>query len=156
MMQAAACHLAHINWSVLRAPMGDPLVAEFVDATGRVNAIAERSPGFVWRHGDEDTAGRAAGWPMFTANPTMIASFSVWQGAEPFKTFVHKTVHSAFLRRGPEWFERGGAVGHALWFVPVGHIPSIDEARLRVETLAAEGPSEAVFTLSSVPEATVS
>ncbi|SMY07791.1 DUF3291 domain-containing protein [Flavimaricola marinus] len=144
-------HLAHFNWAALLAPTGDPLVAEFVDNTGRVNAIAERSAGFVWRHGDEDVAGRRIGWPLFTEAPTMIASFSVWESPEAFKAFVYKTVHGAFLRRGAEWFERGGSVNYALWWVPEGHIPSIEEARDRVEQLRAHGPSEAVFTLATLP-----
>lgn len=46
-------HLAHFNWATLKAPVGDPRVAPFVDAVPKVNALAERSPGFVWRSGEE-------------------------------------------------------------------------------------------------------
>jgi len=46
-------NLAHFNWATLRAPVGDPAVAPFVDAFGRVNDRAEAMPGFVWRSGDE-------------------------------------------------------------------------------------------------------
>ena len=144
-------HLAHFNWSVLRGPRGTPVVAEFYDAVDRVNAIAERSAGFVWRHGDEAGAGVSIGWPMFVEHPTMIASFSVWHGVDDFRQFVYKTVHGAFFKRGAEWFDHGLSTGHALWWVPEGHIPSIEEARAAVDRLAAEGPGDAVFTLSSAP-----
>jgi hypothetical protein len=153
MAQSDGQQLAHFNWALMRAPYDDPLVAEFANANERVNAIAERSPGFVWRHGDVETAGRAIGWPLFAEAPTMIASFSVWETPAALETFVHRTVHGAFVKRGAEWFERGGTFNHVLWWVEAGHVPGIGAARRSVERLMAEGPGAAVFTLSSVPEA---
>ena len=142
-----ARQLAHFNWGTLRAPIGDPAVAGFVDAVGRVNAIAERSPGFVWRHGAEDSAAVDAGWPLFATNRRVIASFSVWATATDFETFVYKTVHGAFLRRSAEWFEPGGAPNYVLWWVPVGQIPTIQEAQARVDGFLAEGASPDHFSL---------
>ena len=144
-------HVAHFNWATLRAPQGDPLVAEFFAAVGRVNAIAERSPGFVWRHGDEDVAGRAIGWSLFGGRSGVIASFSVWESEDALRAFVYKTVHGAFLRRGAEWFEAGGTFNHVLWAVEEGEIPGIAEARDRVALLEAEGPSARAWTLGLPP-----
>ena len=42
-------HLAQVNIGRLRAPVDDPLIAEFKDALDSINALADRSPGFVWR-----------------------------------------------------------------------------------------------------------
>jgi hypothetical protein len=42
-------HLAQINIARLRHPEGDPRVADFFANLDRVNAAAERMPGFVWR-----------------------------------------------------------------------------------------------------------
>ena len=44
-----AWHLAQLNVARLRAPLDDPLIADFVDNLERVNALGERSPGYVWR-----------------------------------------------------------------------------------------------------------
>ncbi len=144
-MIAEPRHLAHFNWGTLKAPVGDPLVAPFVNAVGRVNDKAERSPGFVWRSGGEAEQGHALGWPLFVDNPCVIASFSVWETPEVLRRFVYEAVHGAFLKRSSEWFLPGSGFNYALWWVPAGHIPDMAEARARVEQLLSDGPSEDVF-----------
>ena len=144
-----AQHLAHFNWGEMRGPLGSPEVAGFENAIAKVNEKAERSEGFVWRCGAEMDQASASGWPLFD-NPHIIASFSVWETPEAFRTFVYETVHGAFLRRSREWFVPGSGANYALWWVPVGHIPTIAEARERVEKLIAEGPSERVFTFAEL------
>lgn len=142
-------HMAHFNWSAMRAPAGDPLVAPFVDAIAKVNARAEAAPGFVWRCGREAEEGQRIGWELFTQNPTMIASFSVWQTPAAFGDFVFKTVHGAFLKRGGEWFLPGQGPRHVLWWVTPGHIPTIEEAREKVIALDRDGPTKAAFTFDT-------
>ncbi|MEM8980203.1 MAG: DUF3291 domain-containing protein [Pseudomonadota bacterium] len=144
-------HIAHFNWGRLKAPIGDPLVAEFVDNAARVNEIAERSDGFIWRDGGEGTSAWQIGWPLFTETPTMIASFSVWESPQQLWQFVHKTVHGQFLRRGADWFHASVSYNYALWWVEPGHQPDIYEARDRVEALRANGPSAEVFTFKEFP-----
>ena len=46
-------HLAEANVARLRAPLDDPTMAGLVRALDDVNWLAERSPGFVWRHRPE-------------------------------------------------------------------------------------------------------
>jgi Domain of unknown function (DUF3291) len=41
--------LAQINIGRLIAPIDDPKIAEFVANLEPINALADRSPGFVWR-----------------------------------------------------------------------------------------------------------
>ena len=144
-MSAPLPLLAHFNWATLRADEGDPLVAEFFDAADRVNALSERSAGFVWRHGDEMAAAKVIGWPLFTVSDRVIASFSVWESAAALEQFVYRTVHGAFFRRGKEWFEPGKGVNYALWTIPRGHIPKMAEARDRVEHMIAHGPTDHAF-----------
>jgi hypothetical protein len=42
-------YLAQINIALMKAPLDDPLMAGFAAALQEVNAVADRSPGFVWR-----------------------------------------------------------------------------------------------------------
>lgn len=147
---SAEHHIAHFNWATLRAPMGDPLVEPFVSAVPKVNALAERSPGFVWRHGEEQIAAAEAGWPLFRDTPRLIASFSVWETPEHLRDYVYKTVHGAFFKRADAWFEPDGLRGHLLWRVPVGHQPTMAEARGRFDAFAENGPTDEVFTFSEV------
>ena len=41
--------LAEINIAELKAPLDSPQLKDFVDNLDRMNALAEASPGFVWR-----------------------------------------------------------------------------------------------------------
>src|SRR5579864_2110665 len=41
--------LAQLNIGIIRGPMDSPVMAEFAANLERINALAERSPGFVWR-----------------------------------------------------------------------------------------------------------
>lgn len=141
-------HVAHFSWATLRAEVGDPRVAPFVDAVGRVNALAERSPGFVWRSGDEDRLARQAGWPMFKESTRVIASFSVWETPQHLHDFVYRKVHGAFLRRREEWFEPTKASGFVLWWVTPGHVPTIAEARRHVDAYRLNGASAEAFDFS--------
>lgn len=138
-------HLAHFNWATLVADLGDARVAPFVRAIDKVNAVAQRSPGYVWNSGQEMSEGTRIGWPLFTQNPRLIASFSVWETPDHFRDYVYKTVHGAFFRRGPEWFEADETRGYVLWWVDAGTIPDIVEARHRVEAYRAHGPGPEVF-----------
>ena len=138
-------HVAHFNWATLRAPIGSAEVAPFVNAIPKVNALAERSPGFVWREPNDRAKGLISGWPLFTDNDRLIASFSVWESPEQLREYVYKTVHGAFYKRSNEWFLPGTGVNYALWWVPMGHIPDMVEARQNVERFLAEGLSDSVF-----------
>ncbi|MEM9249643.1 MAG: DUF3291 domain-containing protein [Pseudomonadota bacterium] len=142
-------HIAHVNWATLVADAQSPRVASFFAAVDRVNALAERSAGFVWRDGSERSHAVAIGWPLFVQNPRLIASFSVWQTPQALADYVFKTVHGAFLRRAAEWFEPGSG-GHALWPVRAGHIPDMAEAQDRVTRLERTGPCNEVFTLDTL------
>ncbi|GAB5449113.1 DUF3291 domain-containing protein [Gymnodinialimonas sp.] len=141
-------HIAHLNWATLRAPIGDPLVEPFVSAVPKVNPLAERSPGFVWRQVDEGAVARAAGWTIFEENPRLIASFSVWESVEHLRAFVYQTVHGAFFKRGDAWFEPSENRGHVLWPVPAGQLPSMAEARSRYEAQIAGAPLPGTFSLT--------
>ncbi|MDH3740809.1 MAG: DUF3291 domain-containing protein, partial [Hyphomicrobiales bacterium] len=46
-------HLAQLNVGTMLYPQDDPRMAGFMDNLDRVNAIADRAPGFVWRLQDE-------------------------------------------------------------------------------------------------------
>jgi Domain of unknown function (DUF3291) len=53
--------------------------------------------------------------------------------------------HLSFMRRRKEWFEKMD-IFMALWWVPVGHIPSVAEGMERLAALKAHGPTEEAFT----------
>lgn len=137
-----AHHLAQLNVGRLRAPIDDPLIAEFVDALDPINALAERSDGFVWRFQTDD--GDATSVRPF--DDDIIVNFSTWESIEALADFVYRSDHTAFMRRRREWFERFDGVFQVLWWVSAGHRPTVDEALERLELLRSLGPTAQAFT----------
>lgn len=145
-MTGGGTHVAHFNRAILRDDWGSPAVAGFEDNIDRVNALAARSPGFVWRMPDEamereqfDPRG------VLGADPRLAATLSVWESVEALETFVHKTVHGAFLRRRDTWFVKQEGPTYVIWPVPVGHRPTIAEAVERLNLLGVKGPTDLAF-----------
>ncbi len=141
-------HLAELNIARLRFNLDDPRVADFVDNLDRINAIAERSEGFVWRYKDE--CGNATNTDAFD-NPLIIVNLSVWQDAKTLERFVWQTAHKQIYARRAEWFEVMDKMHFAMWWVKEGTRPTVDEARERLEFLQANGPSDYAFGWESLP-----
>lgn len=135
--------LAQINIGRLVAPEGDPQVQPFFDALERINAIADCSSGFVWRLQTE--AGNATDLQV-TPDPLMIVNMSVWSDAESLFAFVYRSGHTPEMARRREYFHRYEGAYQALWWVPSGHRPTIDEGLSRLWMLDRYGPSQQAFT----------
>jgi hypothetical protein len=135
--------LAQINVGRLRAPVDSPLVAEFVEALDPINAVAEATAGFVWRFQTEE--GNATAVRPYD-DDSILVNMSVWESADHLTEFVYRSAHAEYLRRRREWFERMTETITALWWVPAGHIPTIEEGIERLEHLRANGPSPHAFT----------
>ena len=136
-------HLAQVNIARLRAPLDTPLLADFVALLDPINALADESPGFVWRLQTED--GDATAIRAF-ADDRLIINMSVWESIEALAEFAFRGRHVDVMRRRREWFERLRDAYVCLWWVPAGHTPSIAEARERLEHLREHGPTAHAFT----------
>ncbi|MFZ0670378.1 MAG: DUF3291 domain-containing protein, partial [Pseudolabrys sp.] len=53
MLQPPRHHLAQFNIARILYPLDDPRMREFVENVDRVNGLADKIPGFVWRLQDE-------------------------------------------------------------------------------------------------------
>ncbi len=136
-------HLAEVNIGTLKAPIDDPLIAEFKANLERINALAEGQPGFVWRlTGEGDDATDIQPDPE---NPLLAINLSVWTDPDALAAFVYRTAHRDIMRRRAEWFDRM-ELYMCLWWVPVGHQPTPAEAMARLEILRRKGPGPEAFT----------
>ena len=138
-------HLAELNVARLRQPLDHPDTAEFVAALDTINALAESSPGFVWRLTDE--TGQSSSYVRADDDPLVIINLSVWESPEHLHDFVFHTAHTPFLRRRREWFDRMSQAVLVCWWVPTGHVPTVDESLDRLARLRREGVSDGAFTL---------
>src|SRR5262245_49748039 len=136
--------LAQVNIARMRGPLESPLMEGFRSQLERINAIADGSPGFVWRLQSE--AGDATAIRAFD-DPLLLVNMSVWETLEALHAYVYKSDHTAPLRGRRAWFEPlAGRASLALWWVPAGHLPTVDEAKQRLALLDARGPTPVAFT----------
>lgn len=145
MSGADADHVAQMNIGQLRHPADHPLSAGFTDNTDKVNAVAERSGGFVWRCVDEAAALKSEGIALYDGDPNAICTLSVWKHPADLEAFVHKSVHGAFLKRRANWFKPQDHRTYVIWPVAAGHRPGFREGLERLAQLEAQGPTDAAF-----------
>lgn len=147
MIQPPHTHLAQLNIARAMDDLDSPRLADFMNALGQVNTVAERSPGFVWRLKDE--GGNATGIKV-TDNPRLIVNLSVWEAPEHLEHFVWNTIHKRVYEKKAIWFETPAKAHFVMWWIPVGHRPTIDEALARLEHLQANGATERAFGWESL------
>jgi len=126
----------------MKGPMDSHVMAEFAANLDRINALADASPGFVWRLQTE--AGDATAIRAF-ADADIIVNMSVWRDLESLRLYVYESGHLDMLRRRKEWFEHPKEAFQVLWWVPQGHRPTIAEAIERLERLRRAGPGAEAF-----------
>jgi hypothetical protein len=136
-------HIAEINIAHMRATLEDPIMKDFVDNLDRINAVADNAPGFVWRLQTEE--GDATSIRVFD-NDMLIVNMSVWESIEALFQYVYASDHVDIFRRRSEWFGKMDTPVLAMWWVPAGHIPTLDEAKEKLDLMAREGPTPLAFT----------
>lgn len=137
-------HLAQINVGRFVHLRDDTANADFMNALDPVNAQADDAPGFVWRLvGDGNDATDLV---PDENDPQLLVNMSVWTDIDALAAFVYKnTDHLSFMRRRKEWFEHI-AVYQALWWVPIGNIPSVEEGLAKVALVECNGPTPHAFS----------
>jgi hypothetical protein len=140
--------LAQYNIGRIRSPLDHPELIEFVAALEPINAIAEASPGFVWRLTSEE--GQSSSYVEVEGidDPLLIVNYSIWEDLDSLMHFVHKSGHIAYLRRRGEWFERSEEATSVAWWIPAGTIPEVGEAHRRLLHLREKGPTQAGWPLT--------
>lgn len=132
----------------IKAPLDDPIMAGFMARLDEINALADRSPGFVWRL--QTTEGNATYFRPYEHDDHILLNMSVWESIEALKHYVYRTIHAEVMRQRQQWFEKFQGEFIALWWVPVGHIPGIDEAKKRIAHLNKYGPTQFAFNFKNI------
>lgn len=143
-------HLAQLNIARLLAPIDSPQIAEFVANLIPINTLAEQASGFVWRL--KDDVGESATSINAFDDDTLIVNMSVWESVDALKSFVYHTAHVHVMRMRNEWFEKHTKAYLVLWWIPEGHIPTVEEAKQRLNHLEQHGDSSRAFTFRKLFE----
>lgn len=122
-------------------------MVEFVDNLAPINALADKSSGFVWRLQTDE--GNATSIQAFD-NARIIVNLSVWASVDALKHFTYQTQHAAFLRRRRTWCEPFDGAFLVLWWIPAGHMPTVEEAKERLDHMAQHGETAYAFAFRQV------
>jgi len=139
--------LAELNVGYAKYPLDDARMAGFMDNLDRINALAERSPGYIWRMKSDSGNATDINVP---GDETMISNMSVWADVQSLGAYVFNTVHGQFYNRRPEWFEAMNRHHFVMWWIPDGHIPTLQEAVDRLAHLQTHGSSDHAFGWDAV------
>ncbi len=139
-------HLAEINIAKFKYPLSDPRMADFVNNLDRVNALAERADGFVWRLKGEGSNNATD----LRVGDDFAVNLSVWTNVKSLENYVFKTVHAQIYKRGAEFFQKSDKPNMVFWPVAEGHRPSLTEAMDRLQDLQTNGPTERAFGWAEV------
>ena len=136
-------HIAQVNIARALEGMENESMSGFVARLDEINALADRSPGFVWRLQSEED--NEAALREFE-EPMLVVNLSVWDSIDALRDFVYRSAHVELIRDREAWFGKLGEAHMALWWVPAGHIPSPREAKERLQHMRDHGPSQEAFT----------
>ena len=140
-------HIAQINIARMLAPIDDPIMAEFAAQLAPVNALADESPGFIWRLQSE--SGDATSIQIYD-DDLIIINLTVWESVDALRGFVFKGAHHGVLRDRKRWFEKIEGPYYALWWLPAAHFPSPEEGKERLDYLRKHGDSAYAFSFRNV------
>lgn len=139
-MQLAQLNIAEAKYGTEDARMGG-----FTGRVDIINAMADRSPGFIWRLTDDDETDGALSLRMEGQNDYTLVNMSVWIDIESLFHFIYKTAHAKVMQGKDDWFNPMSRNHMVLWWVEDGHIPSIDEAKAKLDAIRVNGPSPEAF-----------
>lgn len=136
-------HLAQANIGRLLAPIDDPQIAGFKNNLDKINALAETSPGFVWRL--KDDSNNATDIRLFD-DPNMLVNLSVWESIDALYQYTYYSEHTAFFRRRAEWFEKLPTSPVVLWWIPADTLPKAEDLPKKFDHLETHGSTPLAFT----------
>ncbi|NJN12630.1 MAG: DUF3291 domain-containing protein [Richelia sp. RM1_1_1] len=145
-MTSKSHHLCQVNISYMIAQLSNPIMAEFVAQLDSINKLADSTPGFIWRLQTEE--GNATSIDAYD-DKLILFNLSVWESIDALKKFVYRSQHGQVMRYREKWFHKSERVNTALWWVPRGNIPTIDEAKKRLQHLNDYGDSPYAFSFKN-------
>ena len=119
-------HLAQVNIARMRGPLESAVMADFVARLDEINALADASPGFVWRL--QTSEGNATYLRPYD-DDRILFNMSVWQSLEDLHAYVYRSAHGHYVRRRYEWFDKIATPATARWWVPSGQRDAVVSRR---------------------------
>ncbi len=136
-------HLAQINIARMLAPIDSPVMSDFVANLDAINALAENSPGFVWRLKTDDNNATSI---KIYGDDFLIVNMSAWKNIDALFAFAYQSQHVEIFKRRREWFSKMQEMHMALWYVPEYCFPTVDDATERLNYTREHGETPYAFS----------
>jgi len=81
-------------------------------------------------------------------DPSWLVNLSVWENLDALTAFIRSELHLSIMKRRREWFRSQDEATMVLWWVHDGCLPTVAQAREKLEALRENGPSAAAFGFS--------
>ena len=144
--------LAQVNIARIKAPFSAPAMAGLASRITEMNALAEASPGFVWRFTAESDPGNRL--ELFSDyfipfdRERFFFNMSVWRSVEDLQRYAFKTTHVELYQKRPAWMDSFPRAHAALWWLPEGKTPTVADAKARLLSVEQNGPTAFGFTFT--------
>jgi hypothetical protein len=144
-------HLAHANIAWMHGTMDEPVMSGLVRRIDEINRLAEESKGFVWRVPDGEATPESfevfrADFPGFDP-ARFFYNMSVWESVEDLRAYTLHSAHGEMVVERRQWLDSLAGANVALWWIPVGHHPTVAESAERLRQVRESGPTPYAFTL---------
>ena len=136
--------LAQVNFGRIRYTTDDDRMHGFMSRLDEINALAEVSPGFVWRFVEANN--NATDARPDESDDMLLINFSVWESVDALHHYTYKTAHAELFKDRKLWFEAVSDAYMVLWWVPIGTLPTIEDCNERLAHLQLHGPTPYAFT----------
>ena len=134
--------IAQINIATMLAPLESETMSGFVARLDEINALAENADGFVWRlKTEEDNATAIRAFD----NDQIIINMSVWESIDALFNYTYKSDHVEVFRQRRDWFSKMSKPYFAMWWIPVGTLPTPEEAQAKLNHIEANGITPLAF-----------
>ena len=142
----SAYHLAQLNIVKLKFAIDAPEHAGFFARFEEINALADESPGFVWRLPIDD--GDATAVDHF--GPDYLVNMSIWADVDSLHRYVYRSAHNEVMAQRKRWFDRTLEASSVLWWIPAGTVSTIAQAGERLQRLRQNSPTAEAFTFKQI------
>jgi hypothetical protein len=139
--------MAQVNIARMVAPLESETMSSFVARLDEINELADQSEGFIWRFQTEE--GSSAYLRPF-ADDLILFNLSVWETVEALKNYVYRSQHAEMIKQRRSWFEKFDGYFMALWWIKTGEIPTVEQAKERLEHLQKHGETPFAFTFKKI------
>jgi len=144
-------HLAQVNIAWMHSPIDDPAMSGLAGRVDEMNRLAEASRGFVWRlPGAEVTPASLepfeCDFPKFHRD-RLFYNLSVWETLIDLRSYTFGSDHAQMLNNRHQWVDHIAKASMALWWIPIGHRPTIAESAERLRSVHNLGPTAYAFTI---------